>query len=541
MTASLRTLGLVARHELRGHLGRIRFALAWAALAALAQLLWMGTASDATMLRIGAASAAYDAPMLSLVYASELGLWLGLLGFLVVRAPVRREWQEGLGSVLGALPVADADWVLGRWLGAVGALALLSLGTLGAVMLVHAAHVAAPLEPAVYLRTWCWLTVPALLFAASMATLSDALAGLVGRLGDVVFFVAWWTCAFLMAPFWQGPGAASHPLLALDFPGHFTAATRLAQALGDGDISLGGRASFNAALPFVHVPADLAATPSAWWLRAACALLACTPLLAALRGFHRWSPDLRPGEGRGASSLPARWLARLNAPLALLNRAAAPLRAVVRPLLALAARHPGPLGQVLAEAALTLAAQPAAIALLPVCWALGLVPGDDDGTASGGALRLALVAWGAIASVIASREHEEGWSALGRAAPGGLSGRHWRQWGAAFVLGLACLVTFLVVRLAGDPLAALALAAVLATLASLAVILGQLARAPRPFLFLLLLAALVLDRLDEVAALDWFGTRHAVSPSLLATEAALAAGLALAGPALVAWRERRPE
>jgi hypothetical protein len=198
-------------------------------------------------------------------------------------------------------------------------------------------------------------------------------------------------------------------------------------------------------------------------------------------------------------------------------------------------------GQVLAETALMLSAQPVAIVALPLCWALGIAPaGDDAGRANGGALLAALVAWGSIASVVASREHEEGWSAVSRASPGGVAGRHARQCGAAFALGVVMLATFLATRLADDPLAALALLAVLATLASLAVTLGHLARAPRPFLFLLLLSALVLDLLDEVPALDWLGIRHAVAPSLLAVEVALAAGMALAGLLLVDWRERRP-
>ncbi|MDT9001113.1 hypothetical protein RQP53_17675 [Paucibacter sp. APW11] len=545
-------------HDLRRHLGRWHFRLAVVALAVLVHLLWIAPEDGATMLRVGSASAAPNSAMLALAYGSELPLWIGLFGFIVVRGQVRQDWTSGLGAIVAALPVGNLGLLFGRWLAAVLAVSMLSLASLAAVLVLHSRQLnwqQVPAEAAAYLQAWCWLGTPAILFAASMAVLCDAWAALIGRLGDLLFFALWFMSAFAMEPFWRGAAAASNPLLLLDFAGHYSAAVQLTQLFGTVDISLGGRSSVEPGLAFVQLP-DTFWTMALIQQRALCALLALIPLVLAASVFHRYSNDRLRGSGNfmaaerdgpgvmtrlgAARAVPwQRLLAafgQFNAPLDLLNRLLTPLLRLVRPLFGLASRlstSSGLAGQVVAEMALTLAVSPAIMLLLPACWLLGLTAfggtGDESAPGGGGPLLICLVLWGCAISTVSTREHEDGWSPLSACAPGGTWRRHWRQLLAALLFGVAFSATFLLARLLRDPVAALALLAVLTAVAAAATLLGRLAGVPRPFLFLLLLGALILDRLSELPALDWLGSRHPVSTAMLVTELAVAAGLAMAG------------
>lgn len=518
----------IVAHELRLHLGRWRFLSALAALVLLAHAMWIEPDAGATLLRIGGARALPDSTMLALAYGAELPLWIGLFGFFAVRGQAREDWASGMGAIIATQPVGNVRLLAARWLAAMLAVMALAVACLVAVLLVHAAHLREAPDLAVYLRAWGLLVTPAVLFAASMAVLCDASAWLIGRSGDVLFFAAWSACAFAMQASWQQPSARWNPLLLVDFAGHYTALVHLASALGTADLSLGGRSSFDPAVAALRVPPAVW-TPAFAALRIACAVLALSPLLLAFHCFHRYSPDRL--QGRAGWLRAAAWPRRLRSDaLARCGQwLSASLQVPPRALLGVALLRRGLAAQVLAEAALLLLGNPLAPIVLPACWLLGALALADGQPGGGGAMSACVALWGIAIAMIGTREYEDGWSSLSRSVPGGARLRYWRQWLAALLLGIACCAGFLGLRLAHAPLSALALLAALVALSALTVSMGHIARAPRPFLFLLLLVVFVSDRLGEVAALDWLASRHGIGPGMLAIELAVAMAFVAGG------------
>lgn len=257
--------------------------------------------------------------------------------------------------------------------------------------------------------------------------------------------------------------------------------------------------------------------------RVACALLALLPLIPAIALFHRFSPDrVKLAGGR------RRW-----SPAAVLNRLARPLAAGAKPLFALAARSPGLPGRLLAELGLTLAANPLALAALPLLWLFGagLAP-----AALGGLLAVAVALWGVLISDISVRDYQAGVDGISASADGATP-RYLRQLLASYVLGLLFCAPVLLRWLVHAPLRAAALLSGLLALAAGASLLGRCTRSGRAFLALFLFGLYISIQAGKVPALDVVGFNGVANPLSVATQ--LVAGLLLCalGVAYQRWRE----
>jgi hypothetical protein len=198
----------------------------------------------------------------------------------------------------------------------------------------------------------------------------------------------------------------------------------------------------------------------------------------------------------------------------------------VLPLFALSARLPGMAGQALADVALTLAAAPAAIALLLLASVLALVL-DTHALAP---LALASVAcWGVLASDLPTRDGEAGCALLAAAVPGGATRRYWRQLAASLVLALMFSGAAML-RLAGhDPLRAAALLSGVFALGALASLLGRTSGSARTFLALFLFGLYLSVNLNKVALADVVGFHGIATASTVLTWAAVGIASALGG------------
>jgi hypothetical protein len=482
----VRTLALT---EARLRLRRLSTLIVLLAVVALSWMTIPDPAGGSTLISSGGARVLYTSSALALGSAALASLVFGLAGFYLLRGRMADDLRAGLGGVIGASPAGNAPFLLGRWCGGVLYLLALLLVFMATVLACHLLRGEGPVEPLVYLQTYALVLAPLALFSASCAVLFDSWAPLMGKGGDLLYFIGWVAQLGMLSSV-TGAGAAAPVALPLDFTGMSAIVTALAAHLDVHDMMI-GIASFDRTLPAFALPPWLWSAPLVL-ARGLSAGLALAPLLPAMVLFHRYSPDrVKPGRARARRS-----------PLALLNGWLRPLARLAQPLFGLAARVPGCAGQALADVALTLAAAPAAIALLLAAQVAALAVD----TARLPAVALACVAcWGVLASDLSTRDRDAACDAMGAAVPGGAARRYWRQLAAALLLGLM-FGGVAALRLAvTDPLRAAALLSGIGTLAALATLLGRASGTARTFLALFLFGLYVSVNARGVPRLDIVG------------------------------------
>ncbi|MBF5045067.1 hypothetical protein FGE12_21880 [Aggregicoccus sp. 17bor-14] len=488
---------------------------------ALSWLMIGDPADGVTLISVGNARVLYTSSALALGGAGLGGMLFSLAGFFLVRGRIAEDLRSGTGGVIAATPVGNAGFLLSRWLGGVAYLGALVLAFLGALLVCHALRGDGPIQPGVYLATFLLVLLPTVLFAVSCAVLFDAWAPLMGKRGDVLYFLLWMAQLALAS---QLAGAVHGEVpggFVFDFPGIATAGVLFQATLHTDQLMLGG-ASFDPHVAPVTLPAQLW-TGSAVLVRAVCAALALLPLLPAAGLFHRFSPDrARPAHAR-----------RRRSPLALLNAWLRPLARLAQPLFRLAALLPGTAGQVLADVALTLTMAPAAIAALLGFWLVSLCAAPAS---LGGVLAAAVAVWGVLVSELGARDAQAGALELTGAVRGGLQRRDLRLTAATFVLGLLFTGVIALRWAPLSPVRACAVVSGVFALSAVATLLGRLTETSRAFLALFLFGLYVALNATRVPALDVVGFNGVAHAGTVL--GVLVTGLAaLAGA--TAWSQRR--
>jgi hypothetical protein len=513
---TIRTLALL---EARVRLRRLSTLVTMLAVVAITWLLIGDPASGNTLLAVDGARARYTSSVLALGSTAMTSLLFTLAGFYLLRGRMVEDRRSGLGSVIGASPAGGAAFVLGRWCGGVLYLAALGGASMASVIACHAVRGEGPFEPLVYLQTYVLVLGPMALFTAGCAALFDSWAPLMGKRGDLLYFFVW-AGQMAMLPAVTGNGGAPMAI-PVDFTGMSAIITALSAHVDLHHMML-GTASFDPAKAPITLPAAMWSGELAA-IRCLTDLLALLPLLAAMRLFHRFSPDrIKPARARARRS-----------PLAVINAWLRPLARLARPLFPLAARLPGVAGQALADVALTLVSAPTAIALLLAAQVLALTL---DAHALP-VLALACVAyWGVLNSDLPTRDADAGCATLGAAVPGGAVRRYWRQLAASFTLGLM-FTGLAMLRLAGaEPLRAGALLAGVFALSALASLLGRTSGSARTFLVLFLFGIYTSVQVDKVALADVVGFHGAATAASVLAWLAVGAAAACGGHA---WNRHR--
>jgi hypothetical protein len=498
----IRTLALL---EARVRLRRLSTLVTLLAVVALSWLMISDPSEGMTLMAVGKARVLYTSSALAMGSAAMAALLFGLAGFYLLRGRMAEDLRSGLDGVIGASPAGNALFLLGRWCGGVLYLFALIGAFMATVLVCHAVRGDGPVEPLVYLQTTILVLAPLVLFAAGCAVLFDSWAPLMGKRGDLLYFLMWVAQMGMLPAVTEGVGAAP-TAIPVDFFGMSAVVTALSAHLDFRNLML-GMADFDRATPPLVLPAWLW-TGELVAMRLVAALLAMLPLLLAVRLFHRYSPD---------RVKPARTRAR-RSPLALLNGWLRPLARLVQPLFALSARLPGAAGQALADVGLTLAAAPAAIALLLAAQVLALAL---DAHALPALVLVSVACWGVLASDLPTRDGDAGCALLGAAVPGGGARRYWRQLAASFVLGLM-FTGLAMLRLAGHaPLRAAAVLAGVFALAALASLLGRSSGSARTFLALFLFGLYLSVNMSKVVLADVVGFHGIATSASVLTWAAV--------------------
>lgn len=437
---------------------------------------------------------AYESQALAFATGLLGSFLFGMSGFYLARGRVQEDLRCGTAAVLAATPVSNARLLGLRWLGAFGF--LMSLGTVLMLTLwvLQVVRGEGPLQALPYLQMLFLGLAPGLMLCASLATLADAWAPLIGKRGDALYFVFWIAqSAFL--PITMGSESIHFSAWqVLDIQGLSPLLVGLSQLMDVSHVSVGG-GPFDARLPLLHMPeglwsADLVA------LRLSSMLVALLPLLPAVLLFHRYAPDrvkLRSPGGHSRIVQGLQWL----------------LRPLLRPftwalglLMRLSARMPGLAGRCLADVSLALLSQPLlALVMFASAMATAFVPAQNLIPL----LAVALGAWGMATADVSSRDPQSGTLAMAGAAPGGVLERGWRQALAAFILGCLVSAPALVRWGAETPIRSLACVAGLFFLSVATTLLGRLTRGSRTFLALFLFALYLNMQKTGIAALDLLG------------------------------------
>jgi hypothetical protein len=513
----LKTLAL---NEVRLRMRRLSTIVALLAVVIVSWATLEDPAGGHALIVVDKARVLYTSSALALGSAAMASLLFSLVAFYLVRGRIAEDIRTGAGSVIGATPVGNALFLAGRWLGAVAYLGLLMVAVMATMMLCHALRGDGPIQPLLYLSTYCLVLVPAIFFTASCAILFDSWAPLMGKGGDILFFFLWAAQLSVMA-FIQTSGALGSPWVMGDFTGLAAAMSTLAGHFDINHTSLGGGVAFDAARAPLLLP-ELPWTLRMVSMRFASAALALLPLLAAVRMFHRFSPD----KVKVSSSRQRR------SPLAMLDGWLRPLSRLVQPLFALAAMLPRWCGQVLADVALTLAASPSAIAALLVALGASALVKES---ALGLVLALCVAGWGILGSDISARDYQAAVEDMTGAVEGGGTRRYLRQFAGAALLGVM-FTGVTAMRFALDqPLRAAAVAAGVLALAAIASLLGRCSRTSRAFLVLFLFWLYVASQAVKVPMVDAVGFNGVANLGSVLTYLAVAVA-ALAGGYL--WNRR---
>ena len=461
---------------------------------AVSWLMVLDPRSGMAMMVTGKQRIAYESPALAFATTLIASILFGLAGFYLARGRSQEDLRTGTAGVLAATPVTAAQWLGARWLGAF--LFLLSLG--GTVMLtawvLQLVRGEGALQPWPYLQMLMLGLAPGLMFCASLAVLADAWAPLMGKRGDLLYWLLWMAqFAFLPATLGQGAHSLSGWQV-LDIGGLSPLLVAVSRLMDVNSLSVGG-APFDPALPVLHMPEGLWSRELVA-LRLGAMLLALLPLVPAVLKFHRYAPDLVKaggGERRGRLARGLQWL---------LQPALRPLRWALGGLLRGAARLPGLPGRWLADIVLVLLSQP----VLTLAMVTGAIADAFAPVAAlPGVLAATLAAWGVAVADISSRDAQAGVSGLAGALPGGHAERGWRQAMAAFGLGVVLAAPALL-RLLGDaPLRVAACGAGLLFLSAAAALVGRLTQGPRTFMASFLFALYLELNRTGVAALDLLG------------------------------------
>jgi hypothetical protein len=455
----------------------------------------------------------YTSETLALGSAVLVSFIAGIAGFYLARGRMREDVLAGVGGILGASPVSNALLVFARWVGAVVYLAALMGAVMLTMMVLQMVRGEGPVEPLVYLRTYTLLLLPTVMFAASVAILCDAFAPLMGKFGDVLYFMLW-IGQFGTMPSTLAKDVTGTPWLAvLDFSGLTAAIYGLKTTIGTTSISFGG-ANFNPALPTLTLP-DYWNTEMVI-MRLASMVLTLVPLALAVLLFHRYSPDkVKAGATQRISILERA------------NRLVRPITRVLVPLLALAARLPRHAGQVVADVVLVLMANPLATVALAALWLAGIITTESG---LGGMAYAGIAIWGVVVCDVAARDWQCGTNALTAVVPGGAARRHARQLVVIWLLGLLYAAPVLTHWGVTAPFRALVLLTAVFTLGALAHLLTQTTKNGRPFLAVFLFGLYLSTQIKGIAWFDalgvqGFATTHTTTVYFIAGVVAVVLGV----------------
>ncbi len=522
---SLSRLLAIASADLRARLRRPATLVFLGLLLAAASTTFPDPRSGQGILSIGGRRAVYTSAALAVATAGLLPILLGLFGFYAVSNAIALDRRSGVGTLLGATPVRNSEYLVGKLLGSFTLLSVVTLAFSVVVMAVQLVHGEAPLQPLVFLAHLLVVALPALLAVASFALLFECVPFLSGRFGDVAYFFVW-VVTFSMPVFLGNPDKGLYPAYAaaLDWNGLGFLITEIQRVTGSGGLTIGWGTAPQSGAAVVFPGFDFSAAMLGKRALAFLPPLALLPV--ALAAFDRFDPARRLALASTKASLRARLSALFRPVAARLLAAVVPAERALK--------RPGLLSAALTDLLVTLRLLPLLVVGIPVSVIVAiLVPAATAATL----LSVAFVLLALLLADVATREDRTGLARVFAGSPGA-GGRVT----AVKLLSAAATAVLVLAPLATKASAvhAFALPAAVAGAffaAALAVVLGQATGSPKPFVGLLLVLWYVASSdKGRTPALDVAGFGGAATPGSVAGW--LGVAILLAGAALLLERFR---
>ena len=460
---SLRRFHALVLADLRQRLRALRFRVALALVAALTWACFPRQGAGYMILGIdGQYRGAYSSAWIGMVLAM-LTVWVGLLGFYVVRGTIRYDLESRVWELLETSALSRAAYLLAKWAGHMATFGLLLAVQLAVGLLAQWVRAEDRVfDMAELLKPVLLLGVPSLAVTAAFAVWFDVVPRLRGTAGSVAYFVVWLATLIVAVVVLQGPHRTGAPGLG-DPRGivvfHDAVEHQLGPQLGGAvRICLGcgmeGRQARTVAWRHWQVEPGEVAARLAWLGLAIGAVLLCHPLM------DRAGARLRQGERALAVRMGGRvlgWLTRMLAPLrrcAFGTLVAAELELELRP-------RPRWWWAALALAALVQALAPVALVALAV-----------------------IAAWALTIGIFARaglREADAGMAPIVFCTPGAVRRILLARWTVLLMLAWLPLLPALLRFAVQAPLAAVAALAAGMSLATWALALAALSRSPHPY------------------------------------------------------------
>lgn len=501
----------------------------WTSLAAILGMMVLSwnmiadPSSGSSLIVVQNARVAYTSSTLALGSATLLGFVMGLLGFYLMRGATRDDLRNGVAQVIAASPVSNSAFLIGRWLGGVVYMLTLLTASMLVIMILHAIRGEGPIQPGVYLSTYAFMLIPMVFYAVSMAILFDSVPFLMGKLGDVAYFILWVMQVSLMAKLGSDIHATMSSYFVLDFNGLSSVIVCMQPFLESDHFAIGG-GDFDAAVPPVFLP-DYLWPASLIGMRLVSALIALLPLILAFVFFHRFSFD---------RIKPSKMLERRKL-IDLLHAWARPLSRQLHAVYGWSARQGNFFSQVVAELCLSLNSAPLMILILPALLLLqAAIPLESLNQVLLGAMAL----WGVVMSDMSVRHRQAGIQSLVWSLRFGAQGAVLRSFAASVMLGVLMSAVVMLRMAWSTPILALNLLSGLLFLSAIASLLGTATGTGRSFLVAYLVYLYIATQAPNIPALDILGFNGVASGKWSVTYALLGGAGLIATLMLQAWRPR---
>jgi hypothetical protein len=511
----------IAIAEVRIRSRRVSTLVVLLAIIAISWLMVPDPASGMTMMAINDARVIYDSQCLALAGSTLMSTLLSLAGFYLVRGRMRGDLVCGVSAALACAPISNLHFLIDRWLGALAYLALLAGLCMVSLFALHAVRSDSPILLHIYLEHFVLILAPEIVLVASLAILFEAWSPLMGKVGDVLYFMLWAVTLGLSGSVGSHVTASVPLALWSDFSGLGTVIYGLHHLVHTTRFSI-GVASFDAGLAPVQIAGNFW-TISMLLMRLICAVVALLPLALAQLLFHRFSPD----------RISSRLFRSHRSLLTILNGMLVPIARLARPLYASAMRGPGLVAGLLADTALLVSSNPISLPAMALALAAGatlpqsILPGVLTGV---------LAFWGILISDSAVRDFSAGIEPMTGYLPGGATRRYLRQLLSCWLFGFLMVLPIALRWLALQPLRCLALVTGLLALSAIANLLGRVTRTSRTFTALLLFAIYVSTQIHSVPAFDTVGILGVATIESTIVVSLIGAAAVLAGLMLASGR-----
>lgn len=148
--------------------------------------------ADYATLAIGTHRGLYNSEWVGALVAMMSNVFLGFVGFYLVKSSVDRDRRTRVGEVLAGTPLTKPLYTVSKWLSNFLVLASM-IGVLGVsaalLQLLRGEDMA--LRPLALFAPLVWVTLPYMAMVAAMAVLFETIPFLAGGFGNVVWFVLW--------------------------------------------------------------------------------------------------------------------------------------------------------------------------------------------------------------------------------------------------------------------------------------------------------------------------------------------------------------